>query len=420
MIGNPPYIEFKNLNKEIKDSLLNIYSTTKGKYDIYIPFFELAHNILKPKGFVHFICPTRFMQRDYGTSLRNFIVSNFKVKEIVDFGDKQNFESAITYTGIFSFSKLKCTLEYDFVNKNSLNDELIISAHKLKDSEWYFHNSEHSHIISKIKVETTSLRDLLTGIFQGIATGKDNVFVVKKECVESNNLEKKYLVKFIKGKDISPYVIDWKDLYCIYPYDDNGKVISEDILRATSPQLYDYLLKNKENLTGRGYFEKSNKLWFELWNQRNKKRFSVDKIVTLDNASKNSFALDCNGLMGTTTTYSLVPLKTTNIFSLLAILNSKVLDFYHKKNTIPQAGGFYRYQAIFIESLPISKKYNNEKLEVLSKEMIKAKTANLETQNIENQINLLVYKIYNLTYDEVKIITPDFSLSEQEYIEFKI
>lgn len=78
--------------------------------------------------------------------------------------------------------------------------------------------------------------------------------------------------------------------------------------------------------------------------------------MTLDNASRNSFAYDDTGFLGTTTTYSLILKNEEFTKILLTFLNSKVLDYYHKKNTIPQAGGFYRYQASFIEDLPI--KYN--------------------------------------------------------------
>lgn len=77
--------------------------------------------------------------------------------------------------------------------------------------------------------------------------------------------------------------------------------------------------------------------------------------MTLDNASQNSFCIDNNGFLGTTTTYSIIlSSEYVKMYeSILILLNSKLLTFYHSKNTIPQAGGFYRYQASFIKSLPI-------------------------------------------------------------------
>ncbi|GAI69525.1 unnamed protein product, partial [marine sediment metagenome] len=83
--------------------------------------------------------------------------------------------------------------------------------------------------------------------------------------------------------------------------------------------------------------------------------FKQLKIVTLDNASKNSFSLDEYEYMSSTTVYSIILKNKTrdNYLFTLGVLNSRLLDYYHKKNTIPQAGGFYRYQALFIENLPI-------------------------------------------------------------------
>ena len=161
------------------------------------------------------------------------------------------------------------------------------------------------------------------------------------------------------GKDIQPYKINWSKHYVIYPYEDNGRVLNEKLLKQKYPNIYHYLTKRRSDLEGREYFEKSKKLWFELWNQRSFQKFKGEKIITLDNASKNSFAFDKDGFIGTTTTYSIVPRKEISIFGLLGLLNSSLMTFYHKKNTIPQANGFYRYQRTFIKSFPIKKIENN-------------------------------------------------------------
>lgn len=102
VIANPPYVEFKNLSVNVKQQLKN-FQTTKGKYDLYIPFIELTKSLIVANGHAIYICPTRFLKRDYGKALRHFIRQNLALVEIVDFGDKQNFENAMTYTGIFMF-----------------------------------------------------------------------------------------------------------------------------------------------------------------------------------------------------------------------------------------------------------------------------------------------------------------------------
>lgn len=366
VIGNPPYVEFKNLDRNSKESLEKVYSTATGKYDLYIPFLEFPKTVLKQDGILTYICPTRFMHRDYGKELRKFIIRNYHIERIIDFGDAQIFENAMTYTGIFIFknsvsdSSFKYRKLTETENIEILKGIEFLSLNKelTENENWYFDNS-NDDIIHLIANDCITLEDATSGILQGIATGKDSVFIVDEELVKKYSLEDECLQKILKGKDISPWVFKWSNKYLIYTYDYKGKVIDEIDLHKKYPNTFQYLASKKDELSGRDYFEKSTKKWYELWNQRSLERFKQTKIITLDNASKNSFALDQKGFVGTTTVYSIIPNDNINTRYLLALLNSKVLNYYHKKNTIPQAGGFYRYQALFIKTLPI-KVTNNE------------------------------------------------------------
>jgi hypothetical protein len=362
VIGNPPYVEFKNLASSIKKKLTD-YKTTRGKYDLYIAFMERPHDFLFEKGFLCYINPTRFMHRDYGQEIRKFISKTYTVKQIIDFGDSQIFNTATTYTGIFLFQNSESksyVFEYG-KNIKRLNNQLI-PKEKLTLKPWYFQTDSADLILDKIRKNTFTLESLVTGIFQGVATGKDQVFVIKEDFLKAQKLESKSVKKFLMGKDIGPNHITWSKHYVIYPYDDDGKVLSESNLKSNFPNTYSYLLSEKANLKGREYFDNSNKAWFELWNQRNYNRFKEEKLITLDNASKNSFAYDDSGFMGTTTTYSIVPKPGMPIFALLGILNSSLMNYYHKKNTIPQANGFYRYQKTFIKSFPIKGFHENKSI----------------------------------------------------------
>jgi hypothetical protein len=380
VIANPPYVEFKNLNKEIKNQIEPLYKTLTGKYDLYIAFNELYVNILKENGISVSIHPTRFMQRDYGIELRRFLSENTKIVSIIDFVDKQIFENALAYTGIFLNKKnkiitqefnyrraktnkiIKDIAELTFKLESDIFQSIDVSSSELLNNLWIFQDFDIDKIFKKITSSGIILKDCVDFIFQGIATGKDSVFILSKEFIESNQIEMMFLKPFLKGKDISPYKINYKNKFLIYPYDTNGKVISEEIIKENAPNLYNYLLTQVLELKGRGYFDKSKKLWFELWNQRNPEKFEQMKIVTLDNAKRNSFALDENNFFGSTTIYNLIKEGAEIEFyiELVLILNSKLLNYYHAKNTIPQAGGYLRYQAIFINDLPIVFGLTNE------------------------------------------------------------
>jgi hypothetical protein len=439
VIANPPYVEFKNLAKEEKNKIEKNYSSAKGKYDLYIPFIELAgKKISRGGGYITYICPTRFMKRDYGKSIREILSKEFYLNEIIDFTDFQVFSEAITYTGVISFIKQEkeYTLFYKKFKNNTLSDRsslmnLLISKDKnpyyelikkkkgdlIKEGVWVFNIKEVDTILFKTQKGSKKLRDLTEGIYQGVATGKDNVFIINLEQVNSLNIEKDILIPFLKGKNIDKYKIKYKDLFLIYPYDSSGKVITEKVIEKKFPHAYKYLLSKKNELKGRSYFDKSNKLWYELWNQRNLPRFKQIKIITLDNARKNSFVIDPLGFMTSTTAYSIILKQKdrVNYNSLLGILNSKLLNYVHKSNTIPQAGGFYRYQAIFIENLPIKNlsEKDKERLSELVDKILKITCENNYLEDLDKQakvkayekrIDQLVYQLYELTPEEIKIV----------------
>ena len=439
VIANPPYVEFKNLPQSTKDLLKN-YQTTNGKYDLYVPFIERGLELLLNEGQLNYICPTRFMTRDYGASLRKLINNDYCLNSIVDFSDIQIFDNAMTYTGLFMISKEVKDSKFKYskfksnINNSSLLSEILHNPNNyknyiecnnydisyLKNDSWYFHNQENENLLLKIKNKTNSLKECTDGIYQGIATGKDEVFMITKSEIDNYKITDKYIHKILKGKDISTYIINWSNKYVIYPYTENGKVIDEEIIKITDPGLYNYLLDNREKLKGRSYFDKSPKKWYELWNQRNLLRFKQVKIITLDNASKNSFAIDTDNYTGTTTTYSLI-LKDKaieNYHYVLAVLNSSLMNYYHKNNTIPQAGGFYRYQAIFINDLPI--KIVDQKIKTKFSNKIKQLLNNIDNKEILLDIDVMVYKLYELTYDEIKTIDNEFSMSEAEYNSYQI
>ncbi|MFZ4107033.1 Eco57I restriction-modification methylase domain-containing protein, partial [Flavobacterium sp.] len=252
IIGNPPYVEFKNLNSIFKKGIEKVYQTAKGKYDLYIPFIEMPNKILKEKGILTYICPTRFMQRDYGKDLRNFISSQYNILQILDFGDGQIFKNAMTYTGIFIFEKSKIKKPFSYKkfnekeNLETINniDFVQLNYNETEKDTWYFNNSEND-ILPIIKSKCEPLENYTNGIIQGIATGKDSVFIVDSDFANQNHFEEKGLQKILKGKDISTWQINWSNKYLIYPYDTKGNVISESEFKVQFPNIYNYLVSQR-------------------------------------------------------------------------------------------------------------------------------------------------------------------------------
>ena len=441
VIANPPYIEFKKLPAQQKMAYEK-YLTAKGKYDIYVLFIEKSNMLLKDGGIHCFINPTTFLMKDYGKSVRNFIKNNFKIVEILDFADAQIFESATTYTGIFRFQKYRNLNEYKFIvqkfNNNKPESEKIIldnnvasvykevlniSNQKLQN-EWIFSSETNNQLKEKIEnVSNFILKDITKYIFQGIATGKDEVFLIDENIINENKLEKDLIFPILKGKDVNKYVLNWSKHYVIYPYDKKTNLpINENKLKTNYPNTYNYLSLNREKLKGRDYFDKSNKFWYELWCERNYNKFNQLKIVSAEISPGNRFCLDKNSFLGNTKIFSTV-LKdeySNYYLPLLVILNSKLMNFYHKIIASPKAGGFYDYKTQFIEKYPIKLPNNYNQFIEIANKLLGKYSLKSDASNEEQIANILVYKLYNLTYEEVKSIDKEFDLSEEEYLIFDV
>ena len=133
-------------------------------------------------------------------------------------------------------------------------------------------------------------------------------------------------------------------------------------------------------------------------------RFS-DKKTIFDSAGSSLFI---NNGLNTLNTYT-------------GILNSKVANFYFKLVGKPKDNGFFEANKQFISPIPIKivdHKYQI-KIKLLVDKILTAKKddPNADTSELEKQIDHLVYKLYQLTYNEVKIIDPEFALTEQEYLD---
>jgi len=111
--------------------------------------------------------------------------------------------------------------------------------------------------------------------------------------------------------------------------------------------------------------------------------------------------------------------KNYDILYILAILNSKLMTWYYRANTSEEGKTFAQVKIALLKLLPIRiiSKDEQKSFILLVKKIIQVKENNksCDISFIEQQIDNLVYRIYGLTYDEVKEIEPDFTLSKQEY-----
>jgi len=457
IIGNPPYIRTQVL-KEFAPSEVKFYkhaytSASRGSYDIYVIFVEKGLSLLNNKGHLGFILPHKFFITKYGSNLRVLISHSKSLKEIVHFGDIQIFDGVTTYTCLlflnkehhlsFSFTQVQ---HLDAWRKGAISKNVINQFTGDTPQGWTFSVGKCCDLLVKLNRYQTRLADVTTRIFQGIKTSADKIFVVdliKKEddlfLVKSPQDNKQYWVEkdlfypLIKGGECRRYLIKDTTRLILFPYLNDvssgiAKLISTREMKNQYPLTWKYLLVHKEYLENRENGEHKEK-WYEYGRSQALNVISLPKIVTPDISLNASYAYDENGLNyfsgGVSGGYGILAKDDMNVFYLLGLLNSKVLDWYIRKTSTQMRGGYFSFESRFIKHLPIIKigkndesgLYRQTQIISLVKKIIQLykslsiKTNPQESENkkrmieiIDHQIDKLVYELYGLTEEEINIV----------------
>ena len=455
VIGNPPYVRIQTLNKkEVGHYNKNYRSATKN-YDVYALFVERGMSLLKEGGMLGFILPSKFFNSDYGAGLRKTIEENKQLSRIVDFKDFQVFEGAATYTCLLFLKKAKNRFfdYFEVSDKKKLKLAKTLSGDVLKKSRqeqpkggtWSFVSDGKRKVIARLRKVRLSLADVSSEIFVGLQTSADPVYITRiiaedekffkilcRKTKKTYKIEKEIVKPVLMGKDIRRWSINWKELGLVFPYClDGGKasLIHRETLKKRHPLAWKYFADNKKTLDLREKGKwKSKSNWHAYVYEKNLASFRQPKILTQVLSSRSAFTLDEKGEFyfvggGNAGGYGIVlnEKHSKHYYAMLAILNSKLLEFYLKSISTPFRGGFYSYGKRFIEKLPIAipDRESGKKLEAyakkqlsLNKRVLELKNKNTdektrlekEIQKTESRIDQTVCKIYGLTKDEIRIV----------------
>ncbi|EMD1026548.1 class I SAM-dependent DNA methyltransferase [Campylobacter jejuni] len=441
IIGNPPYIRQEEL-KELKSHLAKNYKVYKGTSDIYTYFYELGFNVLKDRGGVlSYITSNKYTRAGYGEALREFLLKNVKFLEYTDLNGIKVFDSATVDTSILCFEKSKSkdnkfkylALSNEILKTCAYNiglykDFAEFSQNSLSKESFTFSDENTSALKAKIERIGTPLKEWQgLNIYRGILTGYNEAFIITTEkrneilanCKDEAEKERtaKLIRKMLRGRDIKRYSYEWAGLWVIFipwhfPNVEKPKTMleNEQDLKEQYPSLYKHLLSHKERLSKRNKEETGIRYeWYCLqrWGANYYQEFEREKIVWASvGYIEHSFIPKDMLLQDTNYFFS-----TSNRY-LLGILNSKPITYYLADIQTPLGNtGAFRNYKYNIEKLPIPKinsKNQNivDELINLVDEILKAKEQdkNANTQELENKINFLVYKLYNLNEEEIKII----------------
>ncbi|GAA8699806.1 class I SAM-dependent DNA methyltransferase [Helicobacter pylori] len=429
IIGNPPYIRQEHI-KDIKPLLEKQYQDFyNSTADIYTYFFALSYHLLKDKGFNAFITSNKYARARYGAQLRELLLKKTTIVSYMELNALKVFESATVDTSIMSFIKQDPPKESRFKyyeptpdDKNDLKSarSLPMRQNALSTESFIFANATLLDLRDKMESVGTPLKDWDIQINYGIKTGANEAFIItteKREEIldacktqEERKCTEALIKPILRGKDIKRYSYEWADLWVInthngYTSAQKSKIPPIDI--AKYPAIKTHLDSHWDTIATRS---DQGDTPYHLRNCAYLEDFEKEKIVyPCIMAKEPCFVYEEKGFYAPAPA-NIITGDKIEIKYITALLNSKCIYFAMRK--FYMGGGIEgELKTNNLEKIPIPKiTPQNQKLADKITDCAKAilvlkeKDPKANTQELEKEIDALVYQLYNLTDEEIKII----------------
>lgn len=384
VIGNPPYVDSEEMTKTMpfdRELYVRKFNSTKGNWDLFVPFIENGINLLAKGGTISYIVPNKLISAPYAVEIRK-IISTKKVLEIRDYSNVNVFKSAAVYPVVFrvcdSGSKVP-------VSMNVMLDMTQIQTQNRIDVETFYADVNWDRYFTS-KAGALEIIEKLTKFPQlhTLASVNGAATVSEAYLVKEFLIDEQYPLgeskKFINTGGIDPYKSFYGKEYIRYL---KGK--------------YMYPIVSCSDL--------------ERMSQKRLTESNMPKII-IGGMTK---MLECyydkgEYLAGKSTT---IVYNYDHLKYILAVLNSKLMTFYYQVffNSMSLAGGFYRVGAPQVKTLPIAVPSDDLVIKSVEEKVDELQTI-LESQCEENDrattllsdIDSLIYQIYGLNKSEVTVI----------------
>ncbi|MEI6049535.1 MAG: TaqI-like C-terminal specificity domain-containing protein [Bacteroidota bacterium] len=394
VIGNPPYVftrdadfsdDFKKyISKKYFSLLISVNKKTKsnqsGKINLFALFALKGILDLNKKGTLALIVPNNLLRTTTYDLIRKFLLENSKIEELVDLGSKI-FNEVTASTIIIRLSndklnhnhKTKIISEIKDLESKDYRLSYIEQSQFMKNVSYtlnLYMDNRLNNLLNNISVDIKPLGDFCKDIIEGVVAHK---YLIETTKSESNKA-------LIEGKSIKRYNQCKPNKYIIW---------DKEKIHRTRP---DYLWRAQKKIIIQRISGGENPLTATIDKEKYLTFASVNNLL-LKNEFENSYEY------------------------ILALLNSRFLNWYYANNFSNNSELTVNISKTFLEKLPIPNiPFARQKPFIdLVEKVISSKKENLNTTDLEKEIDVMVYKLYELNYDEVKIIDKDFWLSEEEY-----
>lgn len=463
VIGNPPYMRVQEIERTQKDDKIYLerkYKVAKGSYELANMFFELAVGISNSTNSSCFIFPHKFLNATNSITFREYLLETKCVSKLLHFGANMVFNEADTYTCICFFNKRKKSgflvqkfgfgepfLELLYESKSFTHityNQIQESSKFYGSNQWIILKSEKEYLLfNKIYRKSKTCKDVFEDIFQGIATSNDKLYILSNVVVKGNyieadsqisgvryKLEKEFFKPILKGKDVKRYDQLYTDNYVFFPYKikENGEPVTIAELQIKYPLTFKYIKdfekEFKERERGKAALLKN---WFAYIYPKNINKFERTKLSSMEICSLHpNVTINKTNLYHNTKVYSWI--KKENVKEsyeyLLSIVNSKLFWWFLQNTGDTLQGDARTFKTNYINPFPIPEQFSvkiDKELRSIVDNIMNEKSRGNLTDILEKEIDLRIYKLYSLTYEEACIVEGNTDwISKEEYEQFKM
>ena len=415
VIGNPPYVNVQLMTTEDKELFRKTYESFFKRCDMFCLFLELGlMKISSENGIVTLIIPS-------------VVHSNMSYQKIRDIILNNKWLSEVRYTGgdVFNAPTVDTTI---FVCNKGGNEKIFLTdaidfscpkSHQVQTD--YF--NKYNNVISIGDDQGSDIFDKLFNpqfdevgnhfnVFQGIVTGNNPAFIFEtEEEAKEKGIDLSLLHPLCHGRDIEKYKVRSRNRRILYI--DNNVDIDD------YPSTEEWLLNFKEALDKRREVIRGVINWCGLQWPRVKAELDLKEKILVQNTRNEALktrmvaTLDNCSVYGTQGINFIIPNHgEDSLRYLLGILNSKLINYLFATKFLNLA-----IKAEYVKQvrLPNATEEQKVQIETLVNSILQGKLSEADTSKEETTIDLLVYHLYGLTYDEVLIVDPETSITREEY-----
>ena len=424
VIGNPPYVQLQKNRGQLGHLYAPCnFDTFIRTGDIYCLFYERANQLLKEGGHLCFISSNKWMRAAYGRKLRDYLIKHTRPIQLLDMGPDVFDATVDTNILLLQNSALDVCTAFKAVTMKSdfdkqagdigqyLSDKGVDMIPPAKAESWSIFSSIECTLKSKIERIGKPLKAWDINICRGITTGCNEAFVIdeskREELVAQDPRSAEVIKPLLRGRDIECYHVQQTEMYMLatgYDLD----------IPSTYPAIYNHLENTGRRIEsgrrGKGLFNRDDQgeNWWNLRTCAYYSEFEKEKIVWKRIGSILRFAYSQHPMFCLDSTCIATGEK---VKFLTAVLNSR-LSHYQLFGLAPKTGtgdlivSVQALEPLLVPPIKEASQHLVTQIEDRVDSILDAKRTNADadTTALENEIDQIVYSLYELTPEEIAIV----------------